>query len=463
LSRDQGSATSAPASRSWLDAILVYRQPRIAAMLLLGFSAGLPFMLVFQTLSAWLRQVGIDRATIGMLAWVGILYSIKFLWAPVVDRAPLPVLHRLLGRRRSWMLIAQIGVAFGLFRLAHCDPGVDLTPVVLGALLVAFCSATQDISVDAWRIESAPVNQQGAMAAAYQLGYRVAIMTGTAVALWIAADVSWRASYTTMAGLMLIGVFTTLLIREPEVVVSSDPQRRDQRVIDWVARNAHLPPWLRSAGAWFVDAVVCPLVDFFARYGLALGALIFVFIGTYRLTDYAMGVMSNPFYLDKGFTLKEIAAIVKGIGLFMAILGVIVGGTVVAKLGVTRALVLGSVLVMCTNLAFAALAHLPEPGLVGLAIVNGADNLSLGVHGTALIAFMSSLTSSKYTATQYALLSSLYALPGKLLMGFSGFVVDAVGYPWFFIYTASLSLPGLILLYWLVRKLPSHPASRASA
>jgi PAT family beta-lactamase induction signal transducer AmpG len=463
LTTEPGSAAPARASRGWLDAILVYRQPRIAAMLLLGFSAGLPFMLVFQTLSAWLRQVGIERATIGMLAWVGILYSIKFLWAPVVDRAPLPFLHRLLGRRRSWMLVAQIGVAIGLFRLAHCDPAADLMPVVLGALLVAFCSATQDISVDAWRIESAPVNQQGAMAAAYQLGYRIAIMTGTAGALWIAADVGWRASYTTMAMLMLVGIVTTLLIREPQVAAPADAGSREQRAVDWVARNAHLPHWLRAAGAWFVDAVVCPLVDFFSRYGLALGVLIFVFIGTYRLTDFAMGVMSNPFYLDKGFTLKEIAAVVKGIGLFMGILGVILGGSVVAKLGVTRALVLGSVLVICTNLAFAVFAAMPDPGLLGLAIVNGADNLSLGVHGTALIAFMSSLTSSKYTATQYALLSSLYALPGKVLMGFSGFVVDDLGYPLFFAYTASLSLPGLIMLYWLLRKLPGKPGTQPAS
>jgi len=425
-------------------------------MLFLGFSAGLPFMLVFQTLSAWLRQVGIERATIGMLAWVGILYSIKFLWAPIVDRVPLPFLHRLLGRRRGWMLVAQIGVVLGLFRLAHCDPAADLTPVVLGALFIAFCSATQDISIDAWRIESAPVNLQGAMAAAYQLGYRVAIMTGTAGALWIAADLGWARSYMTMAALMGIGIATTLLSREPDVAASPDSETRNQRVIDWVASKAHWPDALRGAGAKFVDAVVCPLADFFSRFGLKLGVLIFVFISTYRLTDYAMGVMSNPFYLDTGFTLKEIAAVVKGFGLVMGILGVLLGGTVVAKLGTTRALVLGSVLVICSNLAFAALAATPAPGLVGLAIVNSADNLSLGVHGTALIAFMSSLTSSKYTATQYALLSSLYALPGKLLMGTSGFVVDAVGYPWFFVYTASLSMPGLILLYWLVGRVPQQ-------
>ena len=451
------SPGSAP--KGWLDAILVYRQPRIASMLFLGFSAGLPFMLVFQTLSAWLRQVGIERATIGMLAWVGILYSIKFLWAPIVDRVPLPLLHRLLGRRRSWMLVAQIGVALGLFRLAHCDPAADLTPVVLAALFIAFSSATQDISIDAWRIESAPVNLQGAMAAAYQLGYRIAIMTGTAGALWIAADLGWVRSYMTMAALMGIGIATTLLIREPDVATSPNSEAHNQRVIDWVASKAHWPDALRGAGAKFVDAVVCPLVDFFSRFGLKLGVLIFIFISTYRLTDFAMGVMSNPFYLDTGFTLKEIAAVVKGFGLVMGILGVLLGGTVVAKLGTTRALVLGSVLVICSNLAFAVLAATPSPGLVGLAIVNSADNLSLGVHGTALIAFMSSLTSSKYTATQYALLSSLYALPGKLLMGTSGFVVDAVGYSWFFVYTASLSIPGLILLYWLVRRFPSQGTS----
>lgn len=455
-----GPPTPESAPKGWLDAILVYRQPRIASMLFLGFSAGLPFMLVFQTLSAWLRQVGVERATIGMLAWVGILYSIKFLWAPIVDRVPLPVLHRLLGRRRSWMLVAQIGVALGLFNLAHCDPAADLTPVVLGALFIAFSSATQDISIDAWRIESAPVDLQGAMAAAYQLGYRVAIMTGTAGALWIAADLGWSQSYMVMAALMGIGIATTLLIREPDIDTSPKSQAHNQRVIDWVANKAHWPHALRTAGAWFVDAVVCPIVDFFSRFGVKLGVLIFVFISTYRLTDYTMGVMSNPFYLDAGFTLKEIAAVVKGFGLVMSILGVLLGGTVVAKLGTTRALVLGSVLVICSNLAFSVLAASSSPNLVGLAIVNSIDNLSLGVHGTALIAFMSSLTSSKYTATQYALLSSLYALPGKLLMGTSGFVVDALGYPRFFIYTASLSIPGLILLYWLVRRFPMPGASR---
>ncbi|HKE43499.1 MAG TPA: MFS transporter [Steroidobacteraceae bacterium] len=449
-------------SRAWLDALLVYRQSRVAAMLFLGFSAGLPFMLVFQTLSAWLRQAGIERATIGMLAWVGILYSIKFLWAPIVDRVPLPLLTRWLGRRRSWMLLAQIGVALGLLNLARTDPAAALTPVVLGALLVAFASATQDIALDAWRIESAPPDLQGAMAAAYQLGYRVAILVGTAGAFWVAAESGWGMAYSAMAALMAIGVVTTLLVREPERPAARDAERREQRVIDWLERNAHWPEPLRKAGARFIDAVVCPLVDFFARYGVQLGILILVFICTYRLTDFAMGVMSNPFYLDSGFTLKQIAAVVKGPGLVMSILGVILGGIVVARLGTTRALVLGSVLVICSNLAYSALATVPAPSLVGLALANGADNLAIGVHGTSLIAFLSSLTSARYTATQYALFSSLYALPGKFLMGTSGFVVDAIGYPRFFIYTAALSVPGLVLLYWLVKRVPGRAAESAN-
>ena len=457
MNQAPGAAASRSGPRGWLDALLVYRQPRVAAMLLLGFSAGLPFMLVFQTLSAWLRQAGIERATIGMLAWVGILYSIKFLWAPVVDRVPLPLLHRLLGRRRSWMLLAQIGIAVGLLQLAHTDPASSLTPVVFGALFVAFSSATQDIALDAWRIESAPVNQQGAMAAAYQLGYRIAIAVGTAGALWIASDRGWFITYTAMAALMGVGIATTLLVREPAPRASPDAERREQRVIDWLERNAHWPGPLRTAGARFVDAVVCPLVDFFTRYGMQLAILILVFVCTYRLTDFAMGVMSNPFYLDMGFTLKEIAAVVKGPGLVMSIVGVIVGGTAVAKLGTTRTLVLGSVLIISSNLAYAFLASTGTASRLGLALVNGLDNLALGVHGTALIAFLSSLTSARYTATQYALFSSLYALPGKLLMGASGFVVDAIGYPRFFIYTASLSLPGLVLLYWLVRRVPAAP------
>lgn len=448
----QAKQPGATGWRGWWEAVLIYRQPRVLAMLFLGFSAGLPFMLVFQTLSAWLRQEGIQRATIGMLAWVGLAYSIKFLWAPIVDRLHLPVLHALLGRRRSWMLLAQSGIALGLASLAHADPSASVQTVALWALFIAFCSATQDIALDAWRIESAPPQLQGGMAAAYQLGYRIAIMTGTAGALYIAAESGWLAAYSAMAAFMAIGIVTTLLVREPPYVERS--LVLPPRVLAWQQSHARWPKWMLAAGGNFLGAVVEPVADFFRRYGLGVGLLIFAFIGSYRLTDYTMGVMSNPFYLDHGYTLKQVASIVKAFGIVSAMIGVLIGGTLVAKLGVVRSLVVGSVLVMISNLGFALLATTDTPTVIGLAMVNSFDNIALGVHGTSLVAFLSSLTSSSHTATQYAVLSSLYALPGKLLMGTSGFVVDAIDYPAFFLYTASLSLPGLLLLYFLTRRLP---------
>jgi PAT family beta-lactamase induction signal transducer AmpG len=443
----------APWWRGWIDGLLAYRHPRVAAMLFLGFSAGLPFMLVFSTLSAWLREVGIERATIGMLSWVGIIYSIKFFWAPVVDRLPLPVLHRWLGRRRSWMLLAQAGIAIGLFQMAHLNPVGHLGAMALLALLVAFSSATQDIAIDAWRIEAAPQPMQGVMAAAYQLGYRVAVMVGSAGALWIAADHGWTTAYTAMAVMVGVGIVTTLVIAEPEPRVARQELEQEQRVIDWLERKAHWPPALRTAGSWFVGAVVCPFVDFFSRNGTTLAILMLAFIGSYRLTDFTQGVMANPFYLDVGYSLKEIAAVAKGFGVFAAIFGTVLGGIAVARLGTVRSLALGSVLVIGSNLMFMTLAFQDHPSLTGLALVVSADNLAMGVAGTALIAYLSGLTSASYTATQYALFSSMYALPGKLLMGGSGFVVDAVGYPWFFVYTSLLGLPALVLLFFLARQM----------
>jgi PAT family beta-lactamase induction signal transducer AmpG len=415
-------------------------------------------MLVFSTLSAWLREVGVERATIGMLSWVGIIYSIKFFWAPVVDRLRLPLLHRLLGRRRSWMLLAQAGIAIGLFNMAHLNPVGHLGAMALLALLVAFSSATQDVAIDAWRIEAVPQSMQGVMAAAYQLGYRIAIMVASAGALWIAADFGWTAAYTAMAVMVGVGVVTTLVIAEPQPRVAQQSLAQEQRVIDWLERKAHWPESLRQAGSWFVGAVVCPFVDFFTRYGTKLAVLMLAFIASYRLTDFTMGVMANPFYLDVGYTLKEIAAVAKGYGVVMSILGTILGGVAVARLGTVKSLVVGSLLVIGSNLMFMTLAFQKDPNLIGLAAVISADNLAMGVAGTALIAYLSSLTSASYTATQYALFSSMYALPGKLLMGTSGFVVDAVGYPWFFVYTSSLGIPALVLLYFL-----SRPEAQARA
>jgi PAT family beta-lactamase induction signal transducer AmpG len=440
------------AKRGWLQAVLVYRQPRMAAALALGFSCGLPFILVGQTLSAWLRQAGIERATIGMLAWVALVYTVKFLWAPFIDRLKLPVLHGWLGRRRSWILLAQIAIVLAIANLARQDPAHDIVAVALAALFIAVASATQDIAVDAWRVEAAPPDEQGAMAAGYQLGYRVAVMVGTAGTFWIAADHGWLVSYMTMAVFAGIGIVTTLLTSEPDAPVTANLPLQEQRVVDWLAQRRHWPEWLRTLGSTFVDAVVCPLTDFFTRYGLMMGMLLFAFIGSYRLTDYAMGPMANPFYIDHGYTLKEVAAVVKAFGLVAALLGVVIGGVIVARFGLIRALALGSIMMMFSNLGFAALSMTDTPDLVLLGCVNSFDNIAYNVHGTSLLAFLASLTNTRYTATQYAVLSSIYALPGKLLMGTSGFVVDAIGYSRFFIYTATLSIPGLLLLFWLARR-----------
>lgn len=433
--------------RSWRAAVAAYGQPRILAMLCLGFSAGLPFLLVFSTLSAWLTQVDISRTTIGLFSWVGITYSIKVFWAPVVDRLPLPLLTRWLGRRRSWMLIAQLGIALGLAGLALSDPGESLARVAWLALLVAFASATQDIAVDAWRIEAAPREEQGAMAAAYQLGYRIALLVAGAGALFLAAEYGWTVAYLAMAGFVAIGVVTSLLIREPVANIELAEAPGAERL----ARFAHLPMPVARVLAWFYSAVIGPFVEFFARNGLRLGLTTLLFIGLFRVTDITMGVMANPFYLDMGYTLKQVAAIAKGYGVVMTIIGTFAGGVIVARIGADRSLVVGGLLVIATNLCFAFLAMSQAPGIAGLVLVIGADNFAGGFAGTAFIAYLSGLTSVSYTATQYALFSSLFTLPGKLLAGASGIVVDSYGYAIFFLYTSALGIPALIIITLLIR------------
>lgn len=441
-------------ARGWLDALLVYRQRPVVSMLFLGFSAGLPFYLVFQTLSAWLRQEGIERSTIGMLSWVGLAYSVKFLWAPIVDRMPLPFLTQWLGRRRSWMLLAQSGIAICILNMSWSQPSAGVLAITTWALLLAFSAATQDIALDAWRVESVSVDLQGAMAAAYQVGYRAALITASAGAFTIAEKQGWHVSYATMAVLALVGIVTTLLIHEPHPKIDrSKTGDSEERVIAWLDRNSHLSPRMRTAGAWFIGAVVCPFTDFFTRYGIAFGAVVLAFVCTYRLTEFTMGPMANPFYIDHGYTLIQIAQVVKVYGLAMSIVGVLAAGVLVARYGLVRSLIAGSVLMMTSNFGFAWLATTGDANVVALGVINGIDNLAQAVHGTALLAFLASLTSPKYTATQYALFSSLYSLPAKLFFeGTSGFVVEAVGYPMFFSYTALLSVPGLLLIWYLTRR-----------
>ncbi|MGD2136695.1 MAG: AmpG family muropeptide MFS transporter [Gammaproteobacteria bacterium] len=431
----------------WHTTLAVYTHPRVAGMVFLGFAAGLPFLLVFTTLSAWLTKTGIDRTTIGFFSWIGITYSIKFFWAPVVDRLPLPPLTRIFGKRRGWMLAAQLIIATGLLGMALTDPRSDLMRLALFALLVAFGSATQDITIDAYRIEAVERNLQGAMAASYVLGYRLALLTAGAGALHLANLASWTLTYMTMAGLMGVGMLTTLVIREPEHARDPRTLMLETRLEETAGVRGRQGAGARLV-AWFSDAVVSPFVEFFQRNGNT-AILILLLVGSYKLSDITMGVMANPFYLDLGFGLDDIANVTKVFGFFMTIAGAALGGILVARYGILRPLLAGAILVAATNLLFVWLA-VSEPGLVKLAVVVSADNLSGGFATSAFIAWLSSQTNTAYTATQYALFSSLMTLPAKFIGGFAGMVVDTAGYANFFLYAGLLGVPAILLVLWLL-------------
>jgi PAT family beta-lactamase induction signal transducer AmpG len=436
------------AKKSWREALQVYRNPCVLAMLFLGFSAGLPFLLIFSTLSVWLREADISRTEIGFFSWIGIMYSIKVVWAPVVDRTPLPVLTAMLGRRRSWMLLAQAGIAGGLLAIAASDPAADVERVALCALFVAFCAATQDISVDAYRIEAVAKELQGAMAATYQLGYRLALLAAGAGALYVADFVSWPMAYAAMAGCMLVGMVTVLVIREPEVEVRPETRDREAHLARRLESRAHASPRLERAIEWFSSAVVSPFADFFARNG-RIALAILALIAFYRISDITMGIMANPLYVDLGFTKSQIATASKTVGIPLTILGAFLGGFLVARYGLFKPLLLGALLTVVTNLAFAYLS-VSEPAFKLLLMTVSADNLAGGFAGSVFIAYLSSLTNTAYTATQYALFSSLFTLAGKFLGGFSGIIVDATSYQVFFIYAAALGLPAILLVLLLM-------------
>lgn len=415
----------------------------------LGFSSGLPFLLVFSTLSAWLTVEGVSRTTIGFFSWIGLMYSIKFFWAPVIDRVPLPILGRLLGRRRSWMLLAQIGLMVGLLGMAGTNPAKHLETIAWFALLVAFSSATQDVTIDAWRIEAVAADLQGAMAAMYQAGYRIAMLVAGAGTFYIAAASTWSTGYYVMAALVLVGVTAVLVLGEPEASSTHDTAIHEQWALDWLAGRAHQPNWLFAINRWLIGAVVCPFWDFFSRYGRQ-AILILLVVGMFRVSEITLGVMSNPFYLDTGYTPDQIASISKIFGLLMTLTGAGLGGVLVVRFGIIRPLLAGAVLGALASLVFAWLATVQSPDMVDLAIAVSAENLAGGLAGSAFIAYLSSLTNTAYTATQFALFSSLMTLPGKFLGGFSGWVVDHAGYGWFFVDTAIAGLPAILLLLGLL-------------
>jgi PAT family beta-lactamase induction signal transducer AmpG len=430
---------------SWGATLRVYLEPATLRMLFLGFSAGLPLLLVLGTLSFWLREAGIDRTTIGYLSWVGLAYAFKWAWAPLVDRLPIPMLSRLLGRRRAWLLLAQGTVVAGLVGMALTDPKASLQTIVWCALLAAFGSATQDIALDAFRIESAEVKRQAALAAAYQTGYRLAMIWAGAGVLWIAArseavnagyqHAAWQAAYLVMAASMAVGMFTVLLSPEP-------------------LRRPLAPP--RNAAAWLREVLVEPFAEFLRRYRWH-AALVLSLIAVYRISDVVMGIMANPFYVDMGYTKDEVAAVTKIYGVIMTLAGAFLGGAMAMRMGVMRVLMLGAVLSAASNLLFAWLGSRGHD-VQALIFVISADNLSSGIASAAFIAYLSSLTNVSYSATQYALFSSMMLLLPKFLAGYSGKFVDLFGYGNFFTVTACLGAPVLALV-WLASRIetPAMP------
>ncbi len=482
-------------------------------MVFLGFSAGIPLLLVFSSLSLWLREAGVERAAVTFFSWAGLGYSFKFVWAPLVDQLPVPVLTRMFGRRRGWMLLAQGAVMAAIFAMGLVDPaggGASLTLMAFAATLLGFASATQDIVIDAYRIESADAPLQAMMSTAYIAGYRVGMLVSGAGVLVLADALgstqgvyryqAWQGAYGMTALAMLVGVAVTLVIAEPgraEPARDSRPTREYAGVLvmfaasvtglvmtmyaladladaaaSAVAGMAGLEPlggFLVEAArlgagvfaAWLIamlvmragivsrdmmrDTYLDPVRDFFRRYGIRTALLLAALVGVYRISDIVLGVIANVFYQDMGFTKPEIAGAVKTFGLLMTIAGGVLGGVLSVRYGVMRILFLGALLSAASNLLFVALASMGRD-LGMLYLVIAADNLSAGLAGAAFVAFLSGLTNVRFTAMQYAVLSSLMILFPKMLGGYSGTIVDSLGYAPFFVMTALLGLPVLFLV-----------------
>lgn len=432
------SSESRP-KRSALDMLRELRQPKVAVMLALGFSSGLPFLLTANTFGYWLRDAGTSLLAIGFISWVGFAYAFKVYWSPLVDRLKLPLLGRL-GQRRGWMLLCQLLVAIGLFGMAIVGTDAGLAAIGAFALLTAFASATQDIAIDAWRIEAARDSDEvGLMTSAAQLGYRTALIVTDALIIAMVARIGWQLSYVAMAVLMAIGIVATLFAVEPapvDHVLTSKPSL-------WTLRG-------------IADAVIGPFLDFFTKHKSA-GFVMLLMVALYRLPDFVMGPMYNPFYHDLGLT-KDTVAFVRGtFGLGAVFAGIAACGLSTVRLGMMPTLIVGLVLEGFGTAAFALLSVYPEPSLFAAVMV--LDNFAQAYAGVALVTYMSSLTSIGYTATQYALLSSTYALLGKFLKGFSGMAVEALtpaygllgAYATAFIATGLTAIPPLILLVLLWR------------
>jgi PAT family beta-lactamase induction signal transducer AmpG len=445
-------------------AIRSYLQPRIATMLVLGASCGLPLLTISNTISLWLTDAKVSMTDIGLFAYALLPYSLKFVWAPILDQVRSPVLHKLLGKRRAWMLVAQFLILIAFIGLWTSDPQTDLVRVALFALLLGFAGASQDISVDAWRIEIAPPEEQGTMLGAYQLGYRLTALATGALTPYIAQLVSWRAGLIFLGCLIFLGIGATLLARRP-------PESDAREDVEEVEQKLNLRGRAGSAIGWLYGAIIAPFIDFFRHHGW-VGILILAMIGTYRLPDFIMGTVARPMY-RQSFSLIEIGTMSGLIGVWVTIAGALLGGFFVFRLGIVRSLFIALVAVIAGNLTYALLAASGH-SLTTFAVAIAVENIAAGFAGTALLAYMSSLTNKAFTATQYALFSSFYALPGKVLGGLSGILVDwfaahrhafepilpvmmtlpdkVVGFVPFFITTAFTGIPALILMVLVFRR-----------
>ena len=488
--------------RTWREAFATYASPSALALLLLGFAAGLPMVLVFSTLSVWLREAGVARETIGYASLIGLAYAFKWVWSPLLDQWRLPLLGRL-GRRRSWLALSQLLVALGLVGMALFDPQTHLAWLIAVAVLVAFASATQDIALDAYRLEIAEDTHQAALAACYTTGYRVAMLLATAGALFVAEGFgsvagaylypAWASTYLLFALLMLPGLFTTLWMKEPPVPVQTqqaaaryglthqlvsvlvlivllisvpamftqfyrsdvhgmllskvtllDLFREDRAFLRAALYTVLTLLCLSSLGRRGLAPVLTPISDFIHRYRWQ--ALILLgLIATYRMSDTVMGVMANVFYIDLGFTKDQIASVSKLFGLVMTLFGAGVGGLLIVRFGILPILFLGGLASAATNLLFAMLSGM-GPNLQMLVVTISVDNFSGGLATAAFVAYLSSLTNLQFSATQYALLSSIMLLLPRLIGGYSGVMVERLGYADFFLVTALIGIPTLLLI-----------------
>ena len=448
------SVERADRAAGWRAALGVYLEPRVVAILCLGFSSGLPLLLTGATLSIWLAESNVEKTTIGLFALVGLPYSIKFLWAPLMDRLALPWITAAFGRRRGWALVTQAVLMAGIVGLGGSDPATAPAATAFWALFVAFASASQDVIVDAYRVELLEERQFGAGAAMMVGGYRVAMLLAGAGALFLAEAVPWSLVYAAMAALILVGVVTVLLTAEPESVVRPG---HEGRALAWLERRVQLSGWRREAAAWLYGAVVAPFADYMRR---PRWLVILIFIVLYKFGDSLAGVMAGPFYVELGFSKAEIASVSKLFGFAATMGGAVVGGVMVARFGIMHSLLWAGLLQMLSNLMFAAQA-LVGHDVAFLALTIGIENAAGGMGTAAFVAYLSALCNAAYTATQYALLSSFMAFARTTLSSSGGWLAELSGWVGFFLLTTLAALPGLLLLYWLLRR--GHDPKREAA